>query len=141
VKKGRQHTVWVVGVLIALFATWVWVGLQHMDDASPPSTSALLLEAVPVIGLALLSQLGLFLAPVVEGRSWKYRLGVAVLMAPTFIFTLSMASGHLSEVAAYGATWLLRIDSVWIPVLILYSWQFIRLARLGPKPEYSGQAA
>jgi hypothetical protein len=141
VKKGRQHIVWVAGVLIALFATWVWVGLQHMDDASPPSTSTVLLEAVPVLAVALLSQLGLLLAPIVEGRSWKYRVCVAVLMAPTFIFTLSMASGHLREVAAYGATWFLRIDSVWIPVLILYSWQFIRLARIGPKPEYSEQTA
>jgi hypothetical protein len=141
VRKGRQRSVWVAGVLIALFATWVWVGLQHMDDASPPSTSTVLVEAALVLGVALLSQLGLFLAPIVEGRSWKYRLGAALLMAPTFYFTLSMASGHLSEVAAYGTAWLLRIDSVWIPVLILYSWQFIRLARPRPKREYSEQAA
>ena len=45
---------------------------------------------------------------------------VAVLMAPTWMLTLHWTWGNLREVAAYGASWLLRIDSLWLPVLALY---------------------
>jgi hypothetical protein len=114
-------------VLIALFATYTWLALQHIDDAVGTPPGHLLLEAIVPFVLLSLSQLGLFLAPNMRARSLRPRLIVGLLMAPSTAFLLAAAIEHLREITAYGPGWLLRMDGLWIPILAVYVWQYASL--------------
>jgi hypothetical protein len=116
-----------VAVLIALFATYMWIALQHIDDAFAAPRGHLLLEAMVPFALLSLSQLGLFLAPTMRSRGLQARLIVALLMVPSTLFLLAAAIEHLREIAAYGPQWLFRVDALWIPILAVYAWQFASL--------------
>ena len=121
---------WIVrgfAIAIAVFAAWAWFGFQHMDDGSPPSSGETLVGLLRNFALMAMAQLGLFLSPSSLSQGWRYRLLAGLLMAPTFLFTIDLAIGHLEEIAVYGPVWLRSIYSVWIPVLTIYIWQYASL--------------
>lgn len=71
---------WVAAVLISCSVAFTWTLLQHMDDATAPANGTVIREGIPILGLVLLSQIGLILAPLAQHRRWRYRAMVAVLM-------------------------------------------------------------
>ena len=145
-KTGWRIGVQILAILIAVSFTAVWVYIElvyggSMFDETQPGMATLIGKAVPVLFIAALSQLGLFLAPVAIERSTMYRLGVAVLMTPAFIWVLAVAYGYLREVGANGANRSLTSLALWMPVVAIYAWQYFRICRGPRRQESSVQSA
>ena len=130
--KATVIGVRLVAVALALYAGLMWVGLSHIDDPVGVGRASLFPEAILPLCVAGLTQIGLFLAPTAELHGSKYRIAVGASMIPSVVMALYLGVGHLEEVAAYGLDFLFRVDALWMPVLGLYVWQGLGLARRHP---------
>ena len=121
--------VWLAAILIAGIIALSCVALGHIDDGAPVARATIVREAISILGIALLSQLGLMLAPLVQRRPWPYRAIVALMMIPTFMIALTVGYDQLRSVPFWGVHAFMRIESAWIPIVVLYALQFVSLTR------------